>query len=176
LLQVAQTRGFRVFVLGARIEVLNRALSKLRERYPGLQIDGHHGHFPDKESSRVCHAVRSNRPDILLIAMSSPRKEYWLSDHLGELGVPFAMGIGGAIDVIAGATQRAPRWMQRVGIEWFFRLLQEPQRLAGRYARTNTQFLFLIVREWVRRTYERALRPRADPDAGDDSTASTSDR
>lgn len=176
LLQISHNRGYRVFVLGARPEVLDRALSNLRKRYPGLEIDGHHGHFSDRESSRVCHAIRGARPDILLIAMSSPRKEYWLSDHLRELDVPFAMGVGGAIDVIAGATRRAPYWMQRAGMEWLFRLLQEPRRLAWRYAWTNTQFLLLVLRELARRRAGRTLKPRVEPDTRDDATASNHGR
>ena len=71
--------------------------------------------------------MRATKPHILLVAMSSPRKEYWLAEHAADLGVPFSMGVGGSIDVAAGLTKRAPAWMQRTGLEWFYRLAQEPQ-------------------------------------------------
>jgi N-acetylglucosaminyldiphosphoundecaprenol N-acetyl-beta-D-mannosaminyltransferase len=81
------------------------------------------------------------------VAMSSPRKEYWLADHAADLGVPFSMGVGGSIDVVAGLTKRAPSFMQRHGLEWFYRFVQEPRRLGPRYLRTNARFAGLLVRE-----------------------------
>jgi N-acetylglucosaminyldiphosphoundecaprenol N-acetyl-beta-D-mannosaminyltransferase len=152
LLELAQERGYRVFVLGARQEVLESAAARLAERYPRLVLAGlHHGYFADEESAEVCKVVRAADPQILLVAMSSPRKEYWLAEHAAELGVPFAMGVGGSIDVVAGLTKRAPSWMQRFGLEWFYRFVQEPRRLGPRYLRTNARFVRLLVRELVRR-------------------------
>lgn len=152
LLALAEERGYRVFVLGARRDVLERALAALVDRYPRLVVAGsHHGYFVDEESSSVCEAVRAAGPHILLVAMSSPRKEYWLAEHAAELGVPFSMGVGGSIDIVAGHTRRAPRFMQRHGLEWFYRLLQEPRRLGPRYARTNARFVGLVARELVSR-------------------------
>jgi N-acetylglucosaminyldiphosphoundecaprenol N-acetyl-beta-D-mannosaminyltransferase len=152
LLELAQERGYRVFVLGARQEVLESAAARLAERYPRLVLAGlHHGYFADEETAEVCQVVRAADPQILLVAMSSPRKEYWLAEHAAELGVPFAMGVGGSIDVVAGHTKRAPSWMQRFGLEWFYRFVQEPRRLGPRYLRTNARFVGLLARELVRR-------------------------
>jgi N-acetylglucosaminyldiphosphoundecaprenol N-acetyl-beta-D-mannosaminyltransferase len=152
LLELAQERGYRVFVLGARQEVLESAAARLAERYPRLVLAGlHHGYFADEEAAEVCEVVRAAEPQILLVAMSSPRKEYWLAEHAAELGVPFAMGVGGSIDVVAGLTKRAPSWMQRFGLEWFYRFVQEPRRLGPRYLRTNARFVGLLARELVRR-------------------------
>jgi N-acetylglucosaminyldiphosphoundecaprenol N-acetyl-beta-D-mannosaminyltransferase len=148
LLELAQERGYRVFVLGAKQEVLETAAVKLAERYPRLTIAGlHHGYFGDDESAEVCEAVRAAEPHILLVAMSSPRKEYWLAEHAADLGVPFSMGVGGSIDVVAGLTKRAPDFMQRHGLEWFYRFIQEPLRLGPRYLRTNARFAGLLTRE-----------------------------
>jgi N-acetylglucosaminyldiphosphoundecaprenol N-acetyl-beta-D-mannosaminyltransferase len=109
----------------------------------------HHGYFADADSAEICSLVRAAEPHILLVAMSSPRKEYWLADHAADLGVPFSMGVGGSIDVVAGVTRRAPGWMQRTGLEWFYRFAQEPRRLGPRYLRTNLRFVGLVARELV---------------------------
>jgi N-acetylglucosaminyldiphosphoundecaprenol N-acetyl-beta-D-mannosaminyltransferase len=148
LLGLAQERGYRVFILGAKEDVLATAVTRLEEQYTGLVVAGsHHGYFSDAESPEICALVRAAEPHILLVAMSSPRKEYWLADHAAELGVPFSMGVGGSIDVVAGLTKRAPRWMQRTGLEWFYRFAQEPRRLGPRYLQTNLRFAGLFARE-----------------------------
>ena len=92
----------------------------------------------------MCDAIRASRADLLFVAMSSPRKEYFLGEYGPDLGVPFVMGVGGSIDVIAGVTRRAPAAWQRLGLEWLFRLLQEPRRMFRRYAVTNTRFIALV--------------------------------
>ena len=104
-----------------------------------------------RRTRRATSAPRSAtaRPSILFVAMSTPHKEYFLGEYGPGLGVPFVMGVGGAIDVVAGVTRRAPRAWQRLGLEWLYRLLQEPRRMFGRYARTNTRFLWLVARERV---------------------------
>jgi N-acetylglucosaminyldiphosphoundecaprenol N-acetyl-beta-D-mannosaminyltransferase len=148
LLQVAEEAGYRVYILGARADILERAVDRLRMRYPRLVIAGHRdGYFRDEESTAVCGEIRAARADILLVAIGSPRKEYWLAEHGPALGVPFAMGIGGAVDVVAGERMRAPRLIRTLGLEWLFRLVQEPRRLALRYLLTNTEFIWLVARE-----------------------------
>ena len=145
LLGLAERRGYRVYFLGARSDVLSRALERLRARFPGLQIAGaRNGYFADEDADEVCSAIRASRPDILFVAMSSPRKEYFLGEFGPALGAPFVMGVGGSIDVIAGITRRAPVTLQRLGMEWLFRLAQEPRRMFRRYAVTNTRFLGLL--------------------------------
>jgi N-acetylglucosaminyldiphosphoundecaprenol N-acetyl-beta-D-mannosaminyltransferase len=164
LLWLAQEKGYGAYILGARADVLERAVARLQEQYPRLEIVGHHhGWFAEDESRFVCEQIRSARPEILLVAMSSPRKEYWLDRYGPELGVPFMMGVGGAIDVVAGATRRAPRWMQRIGLEWLFRLLQEPRRLWRRYLVTNTRFALLVGRELIA---QASGRSKASPPKG----------
>ena len=145
LLELAERRGYRVYFLGARAEVLERAVERLQERYPRLQVAGaRDGYFTDDEAPEVCDAIRASHADVLFVAMSSPRKEYFLGEYGPDLGVPFVMGVGGSIDVIAGMTRRAPAAWQRLGLEWLFRLLQEPRRMFRRYAVTNTRFIALV--------------------------------
>lgn len=153
----AEEHGHRVYVLGARQDVLETAMKRIRERHPRLEVAGYrNGYFAREEEAEVAAAIRAARPDILFVAMSSPRKEYFLGDHGPALGVPFVMGVGGAIDVTAGKTRRAPLWMQRTGLEWLYRLLQEPRRMFRRYATTNLRFIGLVAAALARR---RRARP-----------------
>ena len=109
LFERSAAKGYRVYILGARAEVLEQAVARFRERYPALVLAGYRdGYFSDDESAAVAEEVRSARPDILFVAISSPRKEYWLGRYGRDLGVPFVMGVGGSIDV-AGASPVAPR-------------------------------------------------------------------
>jgi N-acetylglucosaminyldiphosphoundecaprenol N-acetyl-beta-D-mannosaminyltransferase len=167
LLAVANEKGYRVYVLGAKREVLDTALARLRERYPRLTIAGaRDGYYEDTEVNGVCDEIRAARPDILFVAMSSPRKEHFLGEHGESLGVPFAMGVGGSIDVIAGLTRRAPRIVQRLGLEWAYRLLQEPRRLGSRYLRTNGRFAWMVLRAFLtRRVNEGGAAAPSEPSA-----------
>jgi N-acetylglucosaminyldiphosphoundecaprenol N-acetyl-beta-D-mannosaminyltransferase len=158
LLAEAEERGYRVYVLGAEREVLERAIARIRERHPRLRLAGwRDGYFTAQETADVCRAIRTSHADILLVAMSTPRKEIFLGEHGPSLGVPFVMGVGGAIDVVAGITRRAPRAWQRLGLEWLYRLVQEPRRMFRRYATTNARFMWLVARALVaRRSPQRA--------------------
>ena len=158
LMAAAAERGLSVYVLGAHDEVLQAALANLKQRYPGLRVAGsRNGYFGDAEVDEVVAGIRAAAPDMLFVAMSSPRKEYFLSENMDALGVPFAMGVGGAIDVAAGLTRRAPRWMQRAGLEWFFRFAQEPRRMWRRYLDQNLFILRALIRElWARRSSRRS--------------------
>lgn len=145
---LAEKRGYRVYILGAREDVLETAIGRIRDRHPSLNLVGwRDGYFAPGEDAEVAEQIRSTNPDVLLVAISSPRKEYFLGRYGRKIGAPFIMGVGGAIDVVAGLTRRAPRWVQRLGMEWLYRLLQEPRRLARRYAVTNVRFLYAVGRE-----------------------------
>ena len=116
LLERAERRGYSVYFLGARAEVLERAVERLREKYPRLHVAGaRDGYFADDEASEVCDEIRASRADLLFVAMSSPRKEYFLGEYGPNLGAPFVMGVGGSIDVIAGVTRRAPEGLAAPG-------------------------------------------------------------
>jgi N-acetylglucosaminyldiphosphoundecaprenol N-acetyl-beta-D-mannosaminyltransferase len=152
LLDVAARRGDRVFLLGARADVLERAVANLTDRHPGLVIAGtQDGYFSEAAVDDVCASIRAAQADMLFVAMSSPRKELFLAAHGPALGVPFVMGVGGAIDVAAGVTRRAPAGFQRLGLEWLYRLLQEPRRMWRRYLPTNARFIRLVAHETLAR-------------------------
>ncbi len=156
LLVRAAKRGYRVYILGARAEVLERAVGRMREEHANLAVAGYRdGYYEDAEQDAVAAAIAQAGPDILFVAMSSPRKEYFIARYRETLGVPFVMGVGGSIDIYAGIRRRAPSVVQRAGLEWLFRLAQEPRRLAGRYLKSNTRFILLLARELM------CTRPRS---------------
>ena len=168
LLEAANAKGYSVYVLGARRSVLDTALARLRERYPQLGVAGSRdGYYGDGEAGEVCEEIRASGADILFVAMSSPRKEYFLGERGASLGVPFTMGVGGSIDVIAGLTRRAPRLLQRAGLEWAYRLTQEPRRLARRYLTTNVRFAAMVLRALITRRGSAV----ACPEPGEPSAA-----
>jgi N-acetylglucosaminyldiphosphoundecaprenol N-acetyl-beta-D-mannosaminyltransferase len=141
-----------VYILGARAAVLETAIERLRSERPGLLLSGYRdGYFDESESPRVAEAIRESGARILFVAMSSPRKENWLAANGAASGVALAMGVGGAIDVVAGVTRRAPRIWQQLGLEWLFRLLQEPGRMFPRYFGSNLRFCAMVARALVRR-------------------------
>ena len=125
LVEAAYEDGESVFFLGASDEVVRSVVSTFKARYPGLRVAGYrNGYWDDDEA--VVREVRLAKPTYLFLAIPSPRKEFWLNQHLDALGVPFVMGVGGSFDVVAGKVARAPRWVQRIGCEWVWRLGQEP--------------------------------------------------
>jgi len=147
----AADRGYSVFLLGATSQVVDRCAQVLRQRFPGLLVAGcHHGywneHDPDDERA-VVDSVRRSGADILFLAVPTPRKELFLLRHREALGVKFGMGVGGAFDVITDVVSRAPLAWQRCGMEWAYRLIQEPRKMWKRYLVTNTHFIWLIARE-----------------------------
>ena len=156
LFALAERRGFRVFILGAEATVLEQARAKIMAQHPQLQLVGtRDGYFTEEEGQAVAEEVRNARPDILFVAISSPRKEYWLGRYGRTIDVPFVMGVGGAIDVVAGITRRAPGPLQHLGLEWAYRLAQEPRRLWRRYAVTNAQFAVLLARAMFAKSRRR---------------------
>lgn len=159
LLERAEREGWRVYFLGATEVVVAEVVRRARLQHPALQIAGHHdGYWKPNEEQAIVNGVAQARPDILFVAINSPRKEEFLARHQAAMRVPFAMGVGGTFDVMAGLTQRAPRWMQRSGFEWFYRFLQEPRRLFRRYFVEDMGFFWLLARALLQRWF-RPNRP-----------------
>jgi exopolysaccharide biosynthesis WecB/TagA/CpsF family protein len=150
LLALAQRRGWRVYLLGGRPGVPERAAEALRRRQPGLVICGtQHGYFDEADTQKIIASIREARTDLLLVAMGNPLQELWLARHLENTGAGLGVGTGGFLDFQAGTVRRAPAWMNHLGVEWVFRLAQEPRRLAGRYLIGNPVFLGRVARQAV---------------------------
>lgn len=130
LLPVAQKKGYRIFLLGGKPGVAEKAGKEMKKSFPDLKIVGtHHGYLrdPGAEQEAIAQIMEGN-PQILFVAMGAPTQEKWAWKHMKELGVPVSIGIGGSLDVWAGNVKRAPQWMQNAGLEWFYRLAKQPSR------------------------------------------------
>lgn len=146
LVAVAAADGASVFFLGAREEVVAEVVRVFEARHPDLRVAGYRNGYWDDDDAVVA-GIRGAGPDYLFLAIPSPRKEFWLHEHLEALGVPFVMGVGGSFDVVAGKIGRAPGWVQRAGFEWFWRFAQEPRRMWKRYLLGNSAFIRMTWRE-----------------------------
>lgn len=144
LCQRAAAEGKRVFLLGSKHATVEMLAGKLRARHRNLQIDFADGYFRGEGSEARVALINASGADILFVGMGVPLQEYFLEEHWDRLNVGLAIAVGGSFEVLAGQRLRAPRWVQRVGMEWLFRLVQEPRRLFSRYVVTNTQFLWFL--------------------------------
>jgi len=132
LMREAPAKRRRIFFFGSAPGVADKAKKKAEQLYPGIEIVGtRNGFFTAADEPAIIEEIKAAHPDILLAALGVPKQEKWLAKHLGELGVPVAIGVGGTFDVMAGVMKRAPRWMQRAKLEWLFRGMMQPKR-AGR--------------------------------------------
>lgn len=157
LLAACAAEGFRPYFLGAKKDVLERAIAVAQRRWPGLEFAGYRdGYFTPAEEPHVVAEILAAGPDCLFIGMPTPRKERFLHRYRDELGIPFIMGVGGSFDVLAAHVSRAPRLMQRAGLEWAYRIYQEPRRMWWRYASTNAVFAGLLLRALVGRAIRRS--------------------
>ena len=166
LLGLAADRDHGVYFLGATREVLEETVARVRREHPALRICGwHDGYWDAADNDGLVAHVRASQPDILFVALPSPRKEYWLAEHLEKLDVPFSMGVGGSFDVYAGRMKRAPLWMQHVGLEWSYRFWQEPLRMWKRYLLGNLKFAYMVVK-WSRHGPAGAVAADDQPSDG----------
>jgi N-acetylglucosaminyldiphosphoundecaprenol N-acetyl-beta-D-mannosaminyltransferase len=152
LMQRAAKNKYRIFFLGAKQQVVKAVAEKAEALYPGLQVAGVcDGYFDlEKDGQRVAEQIRASRADILFVAITPPKKEVFMDRWKDVIDVSVCHGVGGSFDVFAGVVKRAPLWMQNCGLEWFYRVLQEPRRMWKRYFVTNSIFLFLSIREICR--------------------------
>jgi N-acetylglucosaminyldiphosphoundecaprenol N-acetyl-beta-D-mannosaminyltransferase len=156
LMRRAAEKGWRVYLLGAKEDVVAEVRETYASRYPSLVFAGHrNGYWKPEQESAVVDEITAARADLLFVAISSPKKEQFLGTYQARMRIPFAMGVGGTFDVVAGKVKRAPLWMQKAGLEWFYRFLQEPRRMFRRYFIDDVAFFGLLFSEW-RRGRQRA--------------------
>lgn len=163
--------GVRLFLLGGQPMAAEKAAAKLYQRFPNAQVAGTYcppfGTLDDPaEDARICRMIDEAQPDILLVGLGSPKQEKWIAAHKGVLNVPVSIGVGASFDMAAGMVRRAPMWIQHLGLEWLFRLVQEPRRLWSRYMGRDLQYLVRLAALTLR------IRFRQDGKARDEiSTA-----
>ncbi len=153
--RISSDKGYKFFFLGSTEETLAKIFSNLKERFPSLKIVGAHSppfknEFNEEENLEIINKINDARPDILWVGMTAPKQEKWIYRNLDKLDVKVAIGIGAVFDFVAGRVKRAPKWMQRSGLEWFWRLIHEPRRLWKRYLIGNTVFMWLLIRELIK--------------------------
>ena len=152
LLELADRKHYAVYFLGAKSEVVQKVVDYTRIHHPGATIAGYRdGYFSSEKEADVAAEIQASRADMLFVAMTSPKKENFQRRYGAVMQVPICHGVGGSFDVVAGVTRRAPLWMQRRGLEWLYRVIQEPNRMWKRYLVTNTKFIGLSFVEIVRR-------------------------
>ncbi|MFC4652861.1 WecB/TagA/CpsF family glycosyltransferase [Lactococcus nasutitermitis] len=146
LLDVSEKKGYSVYFLGATEESIERMVSILKKNHPILKIAGYHNGYY-KDSELIADEIKKANPDILFLGFSSPKKEIWIEKYQKKVNVPFIMGVGGSFDIYSGKTKRAPRIIQKIGMEWFYRFIQEPVRMYDRYIIGNTLFIKKVFKE-----------------------------
>ena len=148
LVALSAKNGYTVYFLGAKQQVVEKTAENFQKRYPSLKIVGiHNGYFQEKDWPAVCSELKEKKPDFVFVGITSPLKEY-LVDYLQKEGLNSVfMGVGGRFDVISGLIPRAPLWMQKMNLEWLFRVIQEPKRLFKRYFIGNWKFIRNVVKE-----------------------------
>jgi len=153
LVELAHTRGYKIFFLGAKEKVVKKVVQTYRLQYSNNIIAGYrNGYFSTEDEKKIAQQIRDSGAQILFVAISSPTKENFLYNYRKTLAkVSFVMGVGGSFDVVSGLVKRAPLWMQNTGLEWLYRLIQEPKRMWKRYLVGNTKFILLVIKEWLKK-------------------------
>jgi len=151
LVKMAHEKEYKIFFFGAKEEVVLDVINKYKNQYSSNIIAGHrNGYFKKEEEQDIAKQISNSGANILFVAISSPTKENFLYENKDLLNnVNFIMGVGGSFDVVSGKVKRAPLWMQNVGLEWFYRFSQEPNRMWKRYLIGNTKFILLVIKERI---------------------------
>ena len=154
LVALSERKGYKIYLFGAKEEVVTKVKKIFEEKYPRLQIAGYrNGYFTKDDELEIVKNMSESGADIMFVAFSSPKKEYWVNQYIHQLNIPFVMGVGGSFDVVAGVTDRAPKWMQNHGLAWFYRFIQEPRRMWKRYIIGNIKFIHLTYK--TKRNYTK---------------------
>lgn len=152
ILAMADREEMSVFLFGAKETTLSLCMKNIERKYPHLKIAGsRNGYYEPEEEEYIFNIINEASPDILLLGMSSPKKELFFESYRHKIRARYILGVGGYFDILSGQIKRAPRWMQNSGMEWFFRLIQEPRRLWKRYLIGIHQFFWLVTREKFRK-------------------------
>lgn len=159
LVKLAHRKKYRIFFFGAKEEVVKGVVNRYSQEYSPEIIAGYrNGYYSKEQEAAIARQIADSKADILFVAITSPKKEIFLNTYKDLINTPFIMGVGGSFDVVAGITRRAPLWMQRSGLEWLYRVLQEPRRMWKRYLVTNTRFIAMIIKQKIKYEYYHRRR------------------
>lgn len=153
LFSIAVSQNYSIYLLGGKPGILKVAKKNLKEKYPGINICGiHHGYLDQEEQKNVVKEINNLEPDLLFVGMGVPLQEKFLDKFINKLKIKIAMTVGGSFDVLAGESKRAPYWMQKLYLEWFYRLIKEPRRFGRMLA--LPKFVFMVVLEVLKKSGE----------------------
>lgn len=156
LVKLAAEKNYRIFFLGAKEEVVKEVVNVYTKMYSSNIIAGYrNGYFTKNDELVIAKQIAESGASILFVAMSSPKKEIFLNSYKHLINMPFIMGVGGSFDVVSGLVKRAPVWMQQWGLEWFYRVMQEPRRMWKRYLFGNSEFIYLVLKEKWKQTFKK---------------------
>ncbi len=148
---MAECEGYSVFLYGGKPETLIKLKNELADRFPNLRIAGSYSppfrKLLPKEEEEIIQAINSASPDLLFIGLGAPKQEKWMARHCPKMNVPVTIGVGAAFDFLSGEKKQAPAWMQSRGLEWIFRLINEPKRLLVRYLVYNPLFILFFLKQ-----------------------------
>jgi N-acetylglucosaminyldiphosphoundecaprenol N-acetyl-beta-D-mannosaminyltransferase len=169
LIERAAAEGLSCFFFGGKPGIAEKAAATLQGEYPGLVVAGCHsppfGFETDEAADRAAvDVVVAARPQLVFVALGSPKQEAWMHRHRGALGGAVTLGIGASLDFIAGVVQRAPPWMSQAGLEWVYRLLQEPGRMYERYLVRDRAIVGIAWRTWSQHRRSRREPPSGSPE------------
>ena len=157
LVEVANKNEYKIYLFGAKENVVLKVKTIFEKKYSNIKIVGYrNGYFTEDDEAKIISEISKSGADMMFVAFSSPQKEYWVNKYLYNLNIPFIMGVGGSFDVVAGVTNRAPKWMQDCGLEWFYRFIQEPRRMWKRYIIGNIKFIMITYKE--KRKLKKVIR------------------
>ena len=152
LCRLSADRGFKVFFFGGREGAAGKTSNAMKAKYPGLDVVGFYSppfgfEADEKENIKIYNMIKNSGPDILFVGLGAPRQEKWIFSYYRQLSVPVSVGVGITFEFVSGMVKRAPKWMQKSGLEWFWRILQEPGRLWKRYIIEDMKFFWLVLRQ-----------------------------
>ena len=152
--EVSEKNQYRHFLYGGAAGVPEKLKEILETRFPGVKIVGVYSppyrELTTEEDNAVVSMINAANPDFLWVGLGAPKQENFIHDHLDRIDVPVQLGVGAAFDFLGGAKKNAPRWMQKIGMEWALRLVSEPKRLWKRYLMHNPRFIVFFIRQWLR--------------------------
>jgi N-acetylglucosaminyldiphosphoundecaprenol N-acetyl-beta-D-mannosaminyltransferase len=157
--EISQNKGYSNYLYGSSPEVLKKLRDRLNKLYPGINFKGVFSppfrQLTSEEDDKIVGDINNASPDIVWVGLGSPKQDLWMHEHRNKINAPVMIGVGAAFDFVAGTKPQAPRWMRKVGLEWFFRLMTEPKRLWRRYLVDNTLFVWYVGGELVQRLLRR---------------------
>jgi len=163
LAELSQKKGYSIYFLGATEENSRIAVEHLQQQFPGIRVAGRHCPpvvtLDGLDSVDIIKRINAAKPDILLVAFGNPKQDLWLSRHRDKIQAKVAIGIGGTLEMIAGKVSRAPKAIQKIGLEWAYRVAQEPRRLAGRYARDFAGLFQPLLQQFVGTLLQASRKP-----------------